>query len=150
MSDITLEGSPLVSGTQYGPYKVARGYPVRGVPTPLLWGGGRTNMYWKGPAPFAVPVPTLRLSLSLSMRINVNISQIKGQTPYDYTLLISESATGPFVDSGANTTQVHVGDNQVFFVNDLTPSTAYYFVVVVSNGFGYTYSGVSPPFTTLA
>jgi hypothetical protein len=147
----TLEGSPLVSGTQYGPYNVGTGIPLVNTPSPLLWGGGRTDMYWRGPAPSNIPVPTLYGAGRDRMSILVDTTGINGQTPYDYGLLISQNAAGPFLDITSQTLpQTKTGSNIQFVVLNLTPSTTYYFVAAVRNGFGVSYSAVSPPYTTNA
>ena len=144
----TLEGSPLACGTQNGPYKISgQALPLYNVPSVLLWGGGRTDMYWRGPAPSSVQVPSLLSATSTSLTVTVPLAGIKGQTPYNFLLRISQNPAGPFtqVDGG-----VQVGGNIQWTAPGLQASTAYYVVLEVSNGFGSDVTAVSPAYSTSA
>lgn len=131
-----LEGSPLVSGKYYGPVSVED--------STLLWGGGRTDMYWKGPAPSAPPAPVLSVGSPNLLQMIVDITGIRGQTPYYYYLYVSPNPAGPFVSVGnaVDLGQMHIGS----FIQWDFPSvtgTTYYFRVVCGNGFGLTAGAIS-------
>jgi hypothetical protein len=141
-----LEGLPIVSGIQPGPYRVAGNPPViYNVDTTLLWGGGRTNMYWKGPAPSNIPAPVVSVKTSDVIEMFLDITGIQGQTPYHYYLVVGQDPAGPFLNAGADQTQRHQGSGIMWTVTGLTIGTTYYFAVVVGNGFDVTGGEVSVP-----
>jgi hypothetical protein len=131
-----LEGTPLVSGKYYGPISVED--------STLLWGGGRTDMYWRGPKPSNIPAPVLSVGSPNLLEMAVNIAGIQGQTPYYYYLYVSQAPTGPFVSVGnaVDLSQRHAGSYIVWDFPSVT-GTTYYFRVVCGNGFGLTAGAIS-------
>jgi hypothetical protein len=135
-----LEGLPIVSGKYNG--------PIRERGQTLLWGGGRTNMYWKGPKPSDVLAPVLRSNPSPGRTIiGLDITEIKGQTPFYYYLQSSPNPTGPFSSVSASTDlgQRHVGNYIEWDVSGFPIGTPIYFRVICGNGFGETIGLISGP-----